>query len=624
MSGDTRESVRGSGRVVVEVEGGITVYPPQRGGEPWRAVFTEKGRRRYREAGTEEKLAVKLAKVTERLQADAPHLERPGADLIAWYLSPDRHPAGRPWSRKHADTRRRLCARFAAPVIAAVPCQDIRVADMQQVVNAAPTAGEGARLRRCLSAMVTAGIAAGYLTSPRLREVHWQAAGRAAPGPLVSIAGESAQFTDAAEIPADADVARLGQALAGARHGDLHELMASTAAYSGLRQGELFALTAGQVAAAARVITVDRQVVEVGGKLFLEAPKGRKRRSTVYPARTPAGYPLAGENRGPRRAGPGRAGRGHQPPRADVPLPPRGVLAVLQLRPPRPGARLPGGRVARRRRYRHLDLDLDLAQPAARILHGRPVLLAPGGHRRVLHGRARQRPRHPRQVRRRHRRHPGPRPHSHQIARSAATKGLGLVRAGRDVPVFRTTYGGTASPVRSKAVEYVVKSGCAARYPQAIPGMTAVCGTAPPTLSGPGCRPPSLRRRRLWPPVGGRPGARAASGGNLHVVAAPCAYRAPWLGTSLSASSAKRLSRIDPLSGYASPLSIAAVSLLLAVRRSSQSIGPRMSSLSSLRSISSRIAPATAWASSIVRLTVTIVPHLPLCGLRLTGSCAMR
>ena len=54
MNGDTRESVRGSGRVVVEVEGGITVYPPQRDGEPWRAVFTENGRRRYREAGTEE------------------------------------------------------------------------------------------------------------------------------------------------------------------------------------------------------------------------------------------------------------------------------------------------------------------------------------------------------------------------------------------------------------------------------------------------------------------------------------------------------------------------------------------------------------------------------------------
>ena len=264
------------------------VYPARREGERWRAVWYENGRRRQCEAVAEDKLAAKLAKVTERLQADAPNLERPGADLISWYLCPDRHPAARPWSRRHADTQRRLCERFVTPVIGTICCQDIRVADMQQIVNSAPTAGEGARLHRCLSAMVTAGIAAGYLTSPRLKEVHWQAGGGPAPGPQVSIAGESAQFVDPAEIPAGHDVARLGQALARGRRGDLHELMAATAAYTGLRQGELFALTAGQIAAGARVITVDRKVVEVAGKLYVEAPKGRKRRSTIYPARTPA------------------------------------------------------------------------------------------------------------------------------------------------------------------------------------------------------------------------------------------------------------------------------------------------------------------------------------------------
>ena len=47
----------------------------------------------------------------------APGMERPGVDLIAFYLSPDRHPAGQAWSRKHADTQRRLCARYLAPVI---------------------------------------------------------------------------------------------------------------------------------------------------------------------------------------------------------------------------------------------------------------------------------------------------------------------------------------------------------------------------------------------------------------------------------------------------------------------------------------------------------------------------
>jgi integrase len=41
------------------------------------------------------------------------------------------------------------------------------------------------------------------------------------------------------------------------------------------------------------VITVDRKVVEVGGRLYVEAPKNRKFRRTIYPRRTPDGYPLA-------------------------------------------------------------------------------------------------------------------------------------------------------------------------------------------------------------------------------------------------------------------------------------------------------------------------------------------
>jgi hypothetical protein len=63
--------------VVVELECGVTVYPPHRDGEPWRAVWVEDGRRRFREAVTEDKLAAKLEKVIERLQADAPNMERP-------------------------------------------------------------------------------------------------------------------------------------------------------------------------------------------------------------------------------------------------------------------------------------------------------------------------------------------------------------------------------------------------------------------------------------------------------------------------------------------------------------------------------------------------------------------
>jgi integrase len=281
-------------RPVIDLEWGITVYPPRKQGEPWRAVWVEDGRRRFREAVTEDKLAAKLEKVTERLQADAPNMERPGADLIAYYLSPGRLPVQQRWSRKHAHTQRQLCERFAAPVIDTVTCQDIKTAHMQKIVNAAPTPGEGSRTERMISALVAVGITGGYLVSRRLRQVHWQAGDRQLPALQVSVAGESALIVDPGEIPAGTDVARLAQALAARRHGDRDELMVATAAYSGLRWGELTALTIAQIDPAARVIAVDRKVIEVAGHLYLEAPKNRKRRQTIYPCSTPAGYPLAG------------------------------------------------------------------------------------------------------------------------------------------------------------------------------------------------------------------------------------------------------------------------------------------------------------------------------------------
>jgi len=130
---------------------------------------------------TEQGLAVKLEKVMERLSLDAPKMEAPGTELIAFYLSPDRLSADRQWSRKHAHTQARLCQRFAAPVIGSVACQDITTAHMQAIVNAAPTAGEGARVQGMISALVGAGITGGYLASPRLKEVHWQAGNRPPP-----------------------------------------------------------------------------------------------------------------------------------------------------------------------------------------------------------------------------------------------------------------------------------------------------------------------------------------------------------------------------------------------------------------------------------------------------------
>ena len=130
-NGTGRAATRGGGEVI-ELEYGITVYPAREEHGRWRAVWYEDGERQQCEAASEEKLAAKLEKVTERLEADAPNMKRPGADLIAHYLDPDRLPAGKRWSRKHAHTQRRLCERFALPVIGALACQEIKAAHMQK------------------------------------------------------------------------------------------------------------------------------------------------------------------------------------------------------------------------------------------------------------------------------------------------------------------------------------------------------------------------------------------------------------------------------------------------------------------------------------------------------------
>lgn len=166
------------------------VYPARSGGGRWRAVWHEDGQRQQCEAVTEDKLTAKLEKVKVRLEADAPKMRQAGAALIAHYLDLDRLPVGKRWSRKHAHSQGRLCTLYVAPVIGEVICQDIKAGHVQQIVNAASTASEGDRVRRMVSALVTAGIDAGYLVNSRLAKVHWQAGDRPVPTPTVSVAGE--------------------------------------------------------------------------------------------------------------------------------------------------------------------------------------------------------------------------------------------------------------------------------------------------------------------------------------------------------------------------------------------------------------------------------------------------
>jgi integrase len=64
-------------------------------------------------------------------------------------------------------------------------------------------------------------------------------------------------------------------------------------AYSGLRWGEHAALTADRVNVSLRRIVVDRQIIETRHAVKLAPPKSRRKRITMFPARTPTGVELA-------------------------------------------------------------------------------------------------------------------------------------------------------------------------------------------------------------------------------------------------------------------------------------------------------------------------------------------
>ena len=123
---------------------------------------------------SEDKLAAKLEKGHRAAGSRRAEHEAPRRGPDRHYLDPDRLPADKRWSRKHAHTQRKLCERFAAPVIGAVACQDIKTGHTQKIVNAAPTPGEGNRVRAMISALVTAGLEGGYLASPRLAKVRFR------------------------------------------------------------------------------------------------------------------------------------------------------------------------------------------------------------------------------------------------------------------------------------------------------------------------------------------------------------------------------------------------------------------------------------------------------------------
>jgi integrase len=185
----------------------------------------------------------------------------------------------------------RSCEKYLLPVIGDTRCRQLGRVDFQRILNQARTATVARQLWPTTTGLVNAGLVEGYLV-PRqdvLRGVRWL------PAEGAEVAAEpTSRAITPDEIPTIEAVHGLARECGERSRVWWRELEVLLVAYSGLRWGEHTALTAGQIDADRRRVTVDRQIVETRSALRESPPKGRRRRVTMYPVVTPSGVDLAG------------------------------------------------------------------------------------------------------------------------------------------------------------------------------------------------------------------------------------------------------------------------------------------------------------------------------------------
>jgi integrase len=280
-------------RHVLDFDCGVRAYPPSSSAAYWRLRWVEAGRRRETTAASRDEVLAKAADVVARLAQGRPTDwgRATGDALVAHYLDPNRRPArGRAWSARHREEQQAYCARFVLPVIATVELRRLTRDHFAQILAQAATASVAAHLRRCSSAMVAAGLDEGLLLARQdlLRGVHWSPPAGQTPDDELA----RGRFVEPADIPTSAAVHALAAAAAEQSGVWWRQLQVLVVAYSGLRWGEMAALSADRVDPTRRRIAVDRQLIETRHDLRLGPPKSRRRRTTMYPARTPGGVEL--------------------------------------------------------------------------------------------------------------------------------------------------------------------------------------------------------------------------------------------------------------------------------------------------------------------------------------------
>ena len=278
------------GREVIQLEEVVVYGPPGPSGS-WRIRWNELGRRHDTTARSREAAMRKAEAIAERLNVGTPtaHLRAKGKRLVAHYLDLRRRPArGTGSSERYRDDQTSYCDRFVLPVIAEVTLKDLRRWHFQRILDAAPTASVGEHLRRCVSAMVAAGVEEGLLLARQdvLRGIRWYRA------EVPNVVEETGSYVDEADIPTAAHAHTLAQSASTQSGVWWRQPEILLVAYSGMRWGEHAALTRQ---GRSRPSSHPGRPSGHRDESATDAVPAQEPvpRTTMYPARTPLGVDLA-------------------------------------------------------------------------------------------------------------------------------------------------------------------------------------------------------------------------------------------------------------------------------------------------------------------------------------------
>lgn len=251
----------------------------------WRLEYEQHGRRRQPSGGrtrttAERKMALELRRLDADLDGD---LQRRRGDevLDAWLTPGQAHKGGQPWSPGTRAGYVWYANRYMRPVLGELRAEEWGRRPYRAVVKLAPTRKEGMQVRRRLSALLSWALTTGYLDEGQvlaLRAVQWQAPPgyREKPERTAQLAGEETLPVE--DVMDAATLAEIGDALQ--TRCPIGKLFAEFGAATGLRQGELFAVTARDINLATRQVRVRAQLNAKTGTLGV--PKMGKRRTAVF------------------------------------------------------------------------------------------------------------------------------------------------------------------------------------------------------------------------------------------------------------------------------------------------------------------------------------------------------